>query len=154
MKSLIAVLTIITLAASVSTAQRTTRSRLKPGHPAPVEVCYDTIAWPAGSPAFTFSGYDKYLRSSTESFFATNHTDSTVNRVCIEIIYKDMKGRTLDTRTVDIDKDFAPGETHRIDIKSWDTQKAFYYHRSPTPRTSNATPYKVNISATATLRRR
>lgn len=138
-------------------AQRTTRSRLKAGHKSEISAAkleYDTVAVAADSLLFPFSGYEKTLRSSKESFFVTNRSDSTVTRLSLDIIYKDMKGRPLDTRSVDLDIDLPAGETRRIDLRSWDRQNVFYYHLSPVPRSDHATPYRVNILLKAAMRRR
>ncbi|MDE6368391.1 MAG: FxLYD domain-containing protein [Muribaculaceae bacterium] len=155
--SLFAILSIIGCALSAP-GQRTTRKRLKPsleavaGHDR--SKLFDTIATAADSAAIAFSGYEKTLSSSKESFFATNHTDSLITRLNIEITYLDMKGRQLDTRKVTLDTDFPPGETRRFDISAWDRQKVFYYHLSPTPRSSHATPYNVTIRLLSALRQR
>ena len=138
-------------------AQRTTRSRLKAGHKSENSISkpeYDTVALASDSLLFPFSGYEKTLRSSKESFFVTNRSDSTVTRLSLDITYKDMKGRPLDTRSVDLDIDLPAGETRRIDLRSWDRQNVFYYHLSPVPRSTRATPYRVNIRLKAAMRRR
>lgn len=130
-------------------AQRTTRGRLRPAPQAaatPRDLHpYDTIATAADSGAIHFSGYEKTLSSTKESFFATNHTDSLITILDIRITYLDMKGRQLDTRTLTLPADLPAGETRRFDIPTWDRQKTFYYHISPTPRTAQATPYRVTI---------
>ena len=155
-------ITLIALVATSSAfmsaeAQRTTRSRLKAGHKSENSAAkteYDTVALAADSLLFPFSGYEKTLRSSKESFFVTNRSDSTVSRLWLDITYKDMKGRSLDTRSIDLDIDLPAGETRRIDLRSWDRQNVFYYHLSPVPRSSHATPYRVNIRLKAAMRRR
>lgn len=153
-------ITLIALAVSAafvsSDAQRTTRSRLKAGHKSEnhsSKAGYDTVAFATDSLLFPFSGYEKTLRSSKESFFVTNRSDSTVNRISLSITYKDMKGRPLDTRDVDLNVDLPPGETRRVDLRSWDRQNVFYYHLSPVPRSAHATPYRVNIRLKAAMRR-
>lgn len=154
---------IILLAIAVSAvflsaeAQRTTRSHLKRGQTTETKSdkpTFDTVAATADSLLFQFSGYEKTLRSSKESFFITNRSDSTVNRLAIEITYKDIKGRPLDTRQVEFDVYLPAGETRRVDLSSWDKQNVFYYHRSPMPRSTRATPYRVNIRMKAAMRRR
>lgn len=139
-------------------AQRTTRKSLKTHTRVQTSATskpdYDTVATAADSMSFTFSGYEKTLRSTNESFFATNHSDSAVSRLTVRIIYKDMKGRTLDSREADIDIDLPAGATRRIDLRSWDKQNVFYYHLSPKPKAAHATPYRVNVSLLAAMRRR
>lgn len=151
-------LAAITLAVipSVMLSQRTTRPRLKPTETASApSVSYDTIFTAADSTVLSFNGYEKTLRSSRESFFITNRTDSLIDRLTVELTYLDMQGRMLDRRTADIDLTVAPGETRKADIRSWDTQNVMYYYRSPRPRSSSqATPYRLKIRLLSALRRR
>lgn len=137
------------------TGQRTTRPRLKAPQAAtaPSPKC-DTLFTAADSTAFRFSGYEKTLRSSRESFFITNLTDSIIDRLSVELTYLDMRGRMLDIRTAEISLKLAPGETRKADIRSWDTQKVMYYHLSPAPRTTQATPYRLTIRLLAAMRSR
>ncbi|MDE6648783.1 MAG: hypothetical protein K2K45_02510 [Muribaculaceae bacterium] len=95
-------------------------------------------------PAVRFYGFDKTIGSSFESFFITNGLDSTIEGMEISITYFDMKGRQLHRRTTRIDCKAAAGETIRTDIKSWDIQKSFYFHRSAKPK-RQATPFDVKI---------
>lgn len=95
-------------------------------------------------PAIRFYGFDKTVTGSQESFFISNALESHVNGMEILITYFDMKGRQLHRRRVSLDCNIPSGETIRTDIKSWDTQKSFYYHRSVKPR-RQATPFEVSI---------
>lgn len=137
-------------------AQRTTRHKLKAAtaDALTLPAQRDTLFTAADSTAFTFNGYEKALRSSRESFFVTNNTDSLVDRLSLELLYMDMQGRMLDRRTVDIDLEVKPGETRKADIRSWDNQKVMYYYRSPRPRGgSQATPYRLRIHLLNATRR-
>lgn len=89
-----------------------------------------------------FYGFDKTVNSGSESFFIVNGTDSTVVRMRIEITYYDMQKRQLHQRTAEFDCEIPPHETRRKDIRTWDTQKAFYFHQSARPR-RQATPFDV-----------
>lgn len=100
--------------------------------------------WLRISEKIRFYGFDKNAGSGIESFFISNSSDSTLKAIGIDILYFDMKGRQLHRRRLDIKCDVAPGETMRHDIKSWDTQKSFYYHRSAKPR-RQSTPFDVKI---------
>ncbi|MDE6018743.1 MAG: hypothetical protein K2G85_08020 [Muribaculaceae bacterium] len=95
-------------------------------------------------PAIRFSGFDKTAGSSYESFFISNDLDRDVAGMEVIITYYDMKDRQLHKRTVPIDRFLEAGETMRVDIKTWDTQKSFYYHRSAKPK-RQATPFTVKI---------
>lgn len=155
--TVIALLVATLFSAATLSAQRTTRSRLKASavtEKTSPKADFDTVATAADSLLFSFSGYEKTLRSPKETFFVTNSSDSTVNRLSLLITYKDMKGRVLDTREVTVNVDLAPGATRRVDLRSWDRQNVFYYHLSPMPRSSHATPYRVAIALVAAMRRR
>lgn len=154
MRALIVIL--LALCASIASvdAQRTTRSRLKPSvveNKATHEL-FDTVAVATDSAAIVFSGYEKLLTSTKESFFVTNNTDSAITRLVVKIEYLDMKRRLLDSRTATIDLDLSPGETRKADISSWDRQKVFFYYRSRQPKVAQATPYRVRMTLDVALR--
>lgn len=91
-----------------------------------------------------FLGFDKTLSSKIESFFISNNTDCILESVTIEIEYLTLDSRQLHKRYEQIFYTIPPGETRKIDIKSWDKQKSFYYHLSAKPR-RQATPFTVRI---------
>lgn len=95
-------------------------------------------------PAIRFYGFDKTAGSNMESFFISNGLDRPIEGMEIDITYSDMKGRQLHRRTVRLENDIPPGETIRQDIKSWDTQKSFYFHQSAKPK-RQATPFDAKI---------
>ena len=95
-------------------------------------------------PSIRFYGFDKTAASNMESFFISNGLDRTVSELVVIITYSDMKGRQLHRQEVKIDCTIPPGETRRTDIKSWDTQKSFYYHKSAKPK-RQATPFDVRL---------
>lgn len=96
------------------------------------------------NPAIRFYGFDKTVASNIESFFISNSLVETIIGMELDITYIDMKGRQLHKRSVSIDCDIPGGETKRYDIKSWDTQKSFYFHQSVKPK-RQATPFNVKI---------
>ncbi|MDE6785936.1 MAG: hypothetical protein K2J46_02710, partial [Muribaculaceae bacterium] len=71
----------------------------------------------------------------------------------IEITYFDMQGRQLHKRTVPLSVNVPPHETIRTDIKSWDTQKSFYYHKSAKPK-RQATPFNVKLRLLSLIQKR
>lgn len=95
-------------------------------------------------PAIRFYGFDKSVTSSLESFFISNALNSEINGMDIQITYFDMQGRQLHKRNAHLDINIPPQETMRTDIKSWDTQKSFYFHQSTKPK-RQATPFSVKI---------
>lgn len=95
-------------------------------------------------PFIRFYGYDKTVTSNIESFFISNGLDRDISGMDLIIKYTDMKGRQLHKRSVHIDCNLPAGETQRHDIKSWDTQKSFYYHKSAKPK-RQATPFDTRL---------
>lgn len=95
-------------------------------------------------PSIRFYGFDKTVGSSLESFFISNNLDDEIRGMDIQITYFDMQGRQLHKRNAHIDIIIPPHETMRTDIKSWDTQKSFYFHQSTKPK-RQATPFDVKI---------
>lgn len=113
--------------------------------PACISMATDSIAFcDSIRPAIRFYGFDKTVNSSVESFFISNELKSALSGLEVRITYTDMKGRQLHKRTVRIDTPIPAGETMRTDIKSWDTQKSFYYHKSVRPK-RQATPFDVKV---------
>lgn len=90
-----------------------------------------------------FSGFDKKASSTQESFFLSNESNVKILGVKIEVTYLSMAGQMLHRfMSPMIDCDIPSGETRRLDFKTWDGQKSFYYYKSERPRNS-ATPFKV-----------
>ncbi len=155
-RAIILLIGLVFSASFAASAQRTTRSKLRPAvsEQSKAKADFDTVFTAADSAQIIFSGYEKTLRSTKESFFVNNRTDSLIDRLIIAISYKDMSGRELDRRTAEIDITVEPAATRRVDLPAWDKQKVFYYYLSPAPRSGRATPYKVTITPVAALRRR
>lgn len=132
------------------TAQRTTRRNLRPITAAVEDttVAADSIIYPQ-TDVVTLSGYDKPLRSTSESLFATNHSDLIIKSVTILITYIDMSGRQLHSREVTIDTPIPPGETRQLQFRSWDRQKSFVYHRSQRPKRAAYSPYDIIATITS-----
>lgn len=140
---------IIAISAS---AQTTTRRNLRPiKHPAP-ESRVDSFI-PTDTTAFRIFGYEKTLRSNTESFFAKNLTSDTIRAICGEIEYRTMGNIQLHRRSFTQRVNIPPAATRQINLRSWDRQNVWYYHlSSPTRTSAQATPYTVRISITGIVR--
>lgn len=89
-----------------------------------------------------FVGYDKEINSSQESFIIVNETDYEVTGFRVSIDYMDLRDRMLHSRDIERPCEIPPGESRKIDIPSWDTQKTYYYYLGNEPK-KVATPYKV-----------
>ncbi|MCM1378057.1 MAG: hypothetical protein NC097_07000 [Clostridium sp.] len=94
------------------------------------------------------TGYDKPATSSKESFFLTNNSGRKIASIEIEIIYQTMDGRRLDRVVREIKKTIPQGETTKIDLQAWDTQRSFHYHKSAASRQRATMPYDVIITPT------
>lgn len=92
------------------------------------------------------SGFDKPLRAVRESMFVTNSSAVTVAGLGIEITYLDSRRRMLHKAVHEITCDIPPGETRRIEVRSFDRSGLFHYRLSPVPRGAvQATPFDVTV---------
>lgn len=154
-------LSILTAAAIIISSQHAEARKIKSSHPikrinarqqrgeesAKDSIILITDSMPISNEIaekIQFYGFDKTISSSSESFFIVNGLDMPLSGMEIEISYFDMKGRQLNSQNVKIDCDIPAGETRRLDIKSWDIQKSFYYFQSAKPK-RQATPFDVKI---------
>ncbi len=92
------------------------------------------------------SGFDKPLRAVRESMFVTNPTTVAVVGLGIEITYLDSRRRMLHKAVHEITCEIPPGETRRIEVRSFDRSGLFHYRLSPVPRGAvQATPFDVSV---------
>lgn len=94
--------------------------------------------------ALRFSGFEKKLNSTTESFFVTNQGTSNVKKLTIKIIYTTDDGRAIHERTEPVSLTLPPGATKQVSLKSWDRQHSYYYFANP-PARSQAIPFRVKF---------
>lgn len=92
-----------------------------------------------------FAGYDKEVNSRRESFHVVNPSEFTLSGFKVKIDYLDMQGRMLHSRTILEECFIPPGESRRMDIKSWDTQNTYYYYLGNEPKRV-ATPFQVKFT--------
>ncbi len=143
-------LPILLAAAAIVTAypQRTTSRKLRPAElPSAAvaeELPLDTLSLAGDTLAARFYGYEKTLRATRETLFLRNATDRETSEARFTIVYLDDAGREIHRRRVARRMAIPPGQTIRLDIPSWDTQKTYYFRGGPRPRVS-ATPYSVRI---------
>lgn len=124
----------------IRTGATEVEKRTDSGYVIPGSVIHSCSPGDTRAPLLT--GYDKRAGSDTESFFITNRADSILTSFTIELTYLASDSTQLHRRTVTRRCDIAPGETMRHDIRSWDRQHSFYYHKSMAPRGKyRATPY-------------
>ncbi len=144
---------ILAMSLSKITADRivTTRKHLKTSSEykidsdrSKISIIRDTIIHPQNK--IRFCGYEKSLRATKETIFIENLCDSTISNIAFTIKYLDSNGRQLHQRGINLKTDIPPRNARRFDLKSWDTQKSFYYIYGEKPRKS-ATPYDITISA-------
>lgn len=91
-----------------------------------------------------FTGFDKKQNNSKESFFIINNTDRRLTGVALYIDYRTPDGRQLNRQYLKLSCDIPAGETRKVDIKSWDTQRSFYYYKS-TPSKNRGNPFDVTF---------
>lgn len=149
-------LTVLAVAAVSATgwSDNTLRGKLKPAAK-PVTAAdtvkaaaaepFDTIAAPSPS-LVRLSGYDKPLRASSETLFVTNRLADEILQLSIKLVYTDMSGRQLHERDAEVRVAIPAGATRRVKLKSWDTQKSFYYYLGQKPKVDAVTPYKVKCT--------
>ena len=95
-----------------------------------------------------FTGFDKKLNSNSESFFITNKTQHLLTGVDLTIDYLTPDGRQLHKKFYHINCNIPVGETRKTDIKSWDTQRSFYYVKSA-PTRADGSPFIVKFYPSA-----
>lgn len=96
----------------------------------------------------SFIAYDKKTSASKETFFVENGTDESIDEIAVRINYYNTSGKLIHSNDEVIKGVFPAGETRKVDIKSWDTQKSFHYIHS-TPSKKGSTPYTVSIRVLA-----
>lgn len=109
---------------------------------------FDTIFSPAAD-SVAAAGFEKTLRSTSESIFITNASARDIVSLSLSITYTDMQGRMLHkaTHAVAPPEGIPAGQTRMVSFPSFDRQSLFYYHLSPLPkRAVRATPFKVKVT--------
>lgn len=92
----------------------------------------------------TFMGYDKKTGASKETFFVDNGSDTELKSIVIEISYFNAAKKLIHKREVEINQEFPPRETRKVDINSWDSQKSYHYINS-VPSKNGSAPYTVRF---------
>lgn len=92
-----------------------------------------------------FSGFDKTANSAKETFFITNNSHAVLLGLTVEISYLTTDGRCMHRRDEKIDMTLRPGDTRMATIRSFDSQKSFYYIKSNPPAKRSATPFSVRM---------
>ena len=125
-------------------AQRTTRAKLRLD--AVAEAVGDTIFNSGDTLSVSVRGFEKSLRSRSESLFISNGMPADILKAGLEIEYSDVKGRQLHKREVEVEQEIPAGETRMCVFPAWDKQQVWYYVLSYPPRTRmQATPFGVKI---------
>lgn len=95
-----------------------------------------------GLKGISFVGYDKEVNSNQESFIIVNDSKMNLTGYHVRIDYLDMRDRMLHSREVKRTCVVPAGESRKVDISAWDTQKTYYYYLGNEPK-KVATPFKV-----------
>lgn len=91
-----------------------------------------------------FRGFDKNASSARETFYVINESDIDILAISLVIQYLDMSGRMLHRREETIPVNIPAGETRMVTLRSIDTQRSLYYHKSKPPR-KGGMPFEVAI---------
>ncbi|MCM1162858.1 MAG: hypothetical protein NC339_01190 [Muribaculaceae bacterium] len=138
-------LILLLMAVGLTTHADDTRSRRL----RPIPATTSTAATPLDTirgelcDSVRLAGYDKPLRSYSETFLVTNHLPAPISALGIDITYTDTSGRMLHQRTVECRAIIPPGTTRLVKFRSWDSNHTFFYTRGPRPRVSGVTPYDI-----------
>lgn len=127
-------------------AQKTTRGKLRLRDDIRIEGhanINDTIVPNKGEVGLY--GYEKAQQSVKESFFVTNHTDRTIISLAFSISYYNERGEMLHSRTETVRCDIPSAETRKIEIKTWDSQKLWYYIGSHARHNDFSNPYDIRF---------
>ena len=108
-------------------------------------MAQDTVTGNHALAMVRFSGYEKRLRATRETLFATNLADCDIVVAQFTIDYFDSSGRQLHRRTAATSTPIPAGQTRRIDLESWDRQNSFYSPAEVRPKVP-AIPYTIKIS--------
>lgn len=93
------------------------------------------------------SGYEKRASDYRETFFVTNASPYDISAVELELEYFLTDGTQLHKCKKLLRLEIPSGDTRKIDISGFDTQRRFYYYKSNAPRRAG-TPFKVDIKVT------
>ncbi len=149
MKRLFLILSAVLLACATLSAQNMQRDipRQAKTRNAAVEAQlarYDTIVPDSGQ--VVVAGFEKPLREVRETMFVTNLLPCEICAITLQIIYFDTQNRQLHQAEHSDWVDIPSGQTRRIEVKSFDRSRLFYYHKTAlTGRPKQATPFKVEI---------
>lgn len=144
------------LTASAAPRRQSTMAKsLKPSEAtAAAAAGRDTVATP-GAEVIAIDGYQKVLRAYRESMFVTNNTADTLVGLRLDLRYTAAAdGRQLHRRQKLVECTVPPGERRNITFGSWDSQRQFYYIRSPRPKRAKGEPYDVEIRVEAAFFKR
>lgn len=114
-----------------------------------VTAAADTISGAGDIAALASLGqYRKAAVSRVESVMITNLSAcDTIHAMTVDIDYRDMAGRQLNRRTVELKANVPPGETRFVSFQSFDRQQLFYYHGTPPARpTARTTAFDVTLA--------
>ena len=105
---------------------------------------YDTIV--PSCESVIVAGFEKPLRENKETMFITNKLQREITSVTLQINYLDSEQRQLHKAEHSVWVDIPAGETRRIEVKSFDRSKLFYYHKTAlTGHPKQATPFWVEV---------
>lgn len=96
------------------------------------------------SKVISIKGFDKRANENKETFFVTNNSTFDISRLQIKLRYTDINDNMLHERTEIINCEIPSNSTRQVEIKSFDSQRSFYYYLSPKPK-QQRTPFKASF---------
>jgi len=136
---LLALLLGTAMTATTRARTRTTRNNLR-ATTLPLErIDADTTladSLPSGvdPAAITLKNFSKRAGDTKESFLVTNNSAHRMSAVRLRLRYTRLNGEIIHERDVTVPVSLKPGETRNVEIRSFDTQRNYYYYAGPKPR--------------------
>lgn len=128
---------LLLLAAGFAAGQRFIRpGKMQQERKAAVSAGVNPATWTEpDSGSILVRGFAKPLHSNYETMYVTNQGSRTLTALKLNLEYSDMAGRQLHRRSDTTNVTLEPGQTRRIELKSFDRQQTCCYEKSRSPRT-------------------
>lgn len=138
----------VVLSMPVTARTRTTQTQIKGASMAvpalTVEAVDSTLLSQTVNPSdIGLRGFAKRASDTKESFLVTNNTQHRMSSVRLLMRYTTVAGAMLHERRITVPVNLGPGDTQWVTVRSFDTQRIYYYYAGPKPR-KQATPFRVS----------
>lgn len=151
MKRLVHIVFAVLFVALTAFAENTTRGKLISGASNrkiktidDTTVVADENAVKFDAKSVSFSGFKKRASDTKESFYVTNNSAQHISQIQLLMRYTDVNGGIIAERIVLVPCDVLPGQTQRVSVKSFDSEKCYHYRYGSKPRLQS-TPFDVAV---------